>query len=219
VTKQEVGRPTLVDRLELRMSTGRVVDGLWIGTFEAEEGPILERVEQALQVIKTHDPRRYDRLRRDLSRIWVRLLTGDRGCFNATLRACELDSRFVLDSNTTPVELAATIVHESAHARIEQCGIAYRRELRHRIEAACRRQEIAFANRLPDGVVIRERADEWLATPSEFWSDDAFEERYVDGTLSTLRYLGVPVWLLPILRKLRVAARTIRRLASGLTSA
>jgi len=201
------------------MSTGRVVDGLWIGTFEADHGPVLERVDEALQLLKKHDVHRYDRIRRDLSRIWVRLLTDGQGCFNAALRACELNTRFVLDNRTSPKEIAATIVHEHTHARIDQCGVPYKRELRHRIEVACFRQEVAFSSRLPDGAGIRERAERWIAAPQELWSDVALEQQYVDGALSTLRHVGVPNWALRILRRLRVIALAIRRFASGLTSA
>jgi hypothetical protein len=201
------------------MSTGRVVDGLWIGTFEADHGPVLERVDEALRLLKKHDVHRYNRIRRDLSRIWVRLLTDGQGCFNAALRACELNTRFVLDNRTSPKEIAATIVHEGTHARIDQCGVPYQRELRHRIEVACFRQEVAFSSRLPDGAGIRERAERWIAAPQELWSDVALEQQYVDGALSTLRHLGVPNWALRILRRLRVIALAIRRFASGLTSA
>ena len=134
-TPSPVRRAGLLDRLQLRLSEGRVIDGLWIGTSESQPEAILHRVEQALLLIKTHDPHRYDRLRRDLVRVWVRLLPGDRGSFNAELRACELDPRFVLRPSVTPAEVAATITHEAAHARLENCRIRYSEDRRHRIGA------------------------------------------------------------------------------------
>ena len=45
--------------------------------------------------------------------------------------------------------IAAAIVHEAAHARLEAAGIRYYRALRSRIEAACTRDEIDFAKLLP----------------------------------------------------------------------
>ena len=206
------------DRLELRFSTGRTVDGLWIGTVESDAASILERIEQALALIRLHAPRRYQRLRRDLSRIWVRLLPGDLASFNAAARACELDSRYVRDDAVTAGELAASIVHEASHARIDRY-IPYREDLRHRIEAACRRQELAFARRLPAGGAIQERTKDWLAAspPKEFWSDSAFEQRFVDGTLEALRHLGVPQRVLLVLRWLRRPTLAFRHLANGLT--
>ena len=96
-------RPRLVDRLELRLSTQtRVVDGLWLGTFQSEPERALRRVEEALHLIKTYDRLRYDRLLRDLERVWVRLLLHGLGSFNESLDACELDIRFVLAETSTP---------------------------------------------------------------------------------------------------------------------
>src|SRR5262245_48848729 len=90
-------RPRLLDRLELRLSKGRRIDGLWIGvSMDLEPEPILRRVADALTLIKQYDPVRYDRLLRDLERIWVRLVPGGLGRFTEALRACELDREFVL---------------------------------------------------------------------------------------------------------------------------
>jgi len=212
-------RPRLIDRLQLRLSSGRLLDGLWIGTDEDKSELVLEKVEAALRLIKTRDPRRYDRLRRDLSRIWVRLLAGARGSFNASLSACELDARFVLAEERKPVELASVIVHEATHARIHRAGIRYRAELRHRIEAACFREEAAFARTVPDGESVRERAERWLKAPQEYWSDASLEQEFVEGSAEALRQLGVPRWIVVMVRKLRPAGKMIRRLASGLTRA
>ena len=65
---------SFADRVMLRLSAGRLVDGLWIGTFESEAEPILRRVEELLRLIKTYDRHRYNRIVGDLERVWVRLL-------------------------------------------------------------------------------------------------------------------------------------------------
>jgi hypothetical protein len=211
---RQVARASLVDRLELWLSEGRVVDGLWVGTGgtgESQSEEILHRVEQALFQIKTHDLRRYNRLRRDLARIWVRLQGGDRGCYNSAVRACELDPRFVLRPSVTPSEVAVTIVHEATHARLEHCGISYSENRRHRIERVCFRQEIAFAQRLPDGTAAAQRAEQWLSAPLEFWSDSAMEGRFDEGSDEALRYAGVPEWLLRVLRAGRGLIRKFRK--------
>ena len=212
-------RPRLLDRLQMHLSTGRVFDGLWIATDTDKSELVLERVEAALRLIKTHDPHRYNRIRRDLSRVWVRLLAGARGSFNASLSACELDERFVLDDKRTPVELTSVIVHEATHARIHRAGIRYRAELRHRIEAACFRAEATFARRVPHGESVAERAERWLKASPEYWSDASLEREFVEGAAEALRHLGVPQWIVVMVRKLRPVGKMIRRLASGLTRA
>jgi hypothetical protein len=161
--------------------------------MESDAGSILERVGQALAMIRRHDPRRYRRLCRDVSRIWVRLLPGDLASFNAAAEACQLDSRYVRDATVAAEAIATSIVHEATHARIDRC-VSYREDLRHRIEAACRRQELAFSRRLPGGGPVQEEMQVWLTAPppKEFWTDSAFEKRFVDGSLEALRHLGVP---------------------------
>ena len=84
-------RAPLLDRIMLWLSTdSRTIDGLWIGSYFQENAePALRRVEEALRLIKTYDRPKYDRLSRDLDRIWVRLLTaGGVAQFNPPLRAC-----------------------------------------------------------------------------------------------------------------------------------
>ena len=73
-------RPDLADRVALRFSTSRYVDGLWIGTLESEPEPILRRIEEALSLIKHYDRVRYDRLIRDLKRVWVISIHPTRWC-------------------------------------------------------------------------------------------------------------------------------------------
>jgi hypothetical protein len=182
----------------LRVSTSRRVDGLWIGGSRQREGEAaLDRVERALMLIALHDPVRYRRILRDLERIWVHLVVGGGAEFDASLLACKLDERFVLDESTPTEVIAAMIVHEATHARLWHYGIPYDAPIRHRIEAICARREIAFANRLPDGALTRDQAQDLLslcADPS-YWSGVAFAERYPDGMRSTLRHLGMPEFL------------------------
>jgi len=183
-------KPKVSDRLLLRMSVNRKIDGLWVGTVES--GPILCRVEESLQLIKIHDRRRYDRLLRDLDRVWVRLLPGDVACFNAALWACELDTRFVLQQS--PEFIAAAIVHEATHARLWRSGVTYDESSRHRIETICARQELAFAAKLPNGEKVREWAEAALSQPPAL-TDMAFGERFQTGSIEALGYRRVPQWL------------------------
>jgi hypothetical protein len=204
-------RPDLVTRLQLRLSHGWRFDGLWIGACNGEMELLLQRVAEALALIKQHDRARYDRLPRDLDRVWIRLLPGYIACFNDTLNACELDRRFVGDAATSVEMIAATIVHEATHARLWHRGIGYEEDVRHRVEAACVRRELSFARRLPNGVDARKRAELLLSYPADTWTDEAFSECVLEGSVENFRHIGGPDWMLgPILRLRRMRLGLLR---------
>jgi hypothetical protein len=198
--KRQKRWPSLLDKLGLWLSeSGERVDGLWIGAWEtkATGEAALRRVKEALLLIKSNDRLRYDRLIRDLERVWVRVLPGALGSFNEGLNMCVLDSRFVLAETSSLEVIASTIVHEATHARLSRCGIRYEQTLRPRVEAACFRRELAFAAKLPHGEQVREHAQRYLewCTSDDYWTDAAFHERHVEGGINALRHLGTPDWL------------------------
>jgi hypothetical protein len=189
---------SLVERFDLWVSTSRVVDGLWVGTWEAEPHPAFRRVEEALQLIKRHDQLNYLRVIRNLDRIWVHLIPSAQAHYDRTLNACVLDERYLLKEEMTLDRIASTIVHEATHARLEGWGIIYEEESRYRIEAICLRRELNFLTKLPDSEHLKEeiaRALEWCATDRDHLSDASFREREDQGQVETLRYLGAPNWV------------------------
>jgi hypothetical protein len=206
-------RPRLSTRIMLRFSKSRYLDGLWIGTWEMEAEPILRRIEQALLLIKRYDRIRYDRLLRDLQRVWVLLLPSSIAGFEYRIYTCEIDTRFCLAETTTPELLAAVIVHEATHARLRHCGIGYEEAQRPRIEEICLRREIAFGAKLPNGEAVRDQAERTLGlcATGEYWTSAAFRERYIEGGVEILRYVGAPDWLARVFRWLLVKRGCIRR--------
>jgi hypothetical protein len=198
-------RPTLENRLSLFMSTGSRVDGLWIGSFAEDAEACRRRVEEALLLIKTYDHVRYGRLIRDLERVWVNLILGGIAQFDASIWACTLDPRHVLDETIPPEIIAASIVHEATHARLWRRGFGYEEELRSRVEAICFRRERAFAAKLPNGEQVREQADRCLAAYNDrdHWTNEAFRKRYDVQIEKAAVYAGVPNWLIRILKRLR----------------
>jgi hypothetical protein len=196
----------------LWLSTSRQIDGLWVGCYYKDDaGASLRHVEDALHLIKAYDPRRYGRLLRDLERIWVLLIVGGIGHFDGLLWACVLDPRFVLNETRTTEQIAATIVHEATHARLWRCGFRYSKEARPRIEAICFRRERAFATKLPNGEQVQEDADSRLKgyASQEYWTDEAFRQRYEEGLSSVLETAGVPKWMVSA----SLAIRGLLRLA------
>jgi hypothetical protein len=192
-------------------SVSRVIDGLWLGSeYIDKREAALQRVEAALRLVKAYDRTRYNRLRRDLDRIWVRLLTDGCAQFSPAWRACLIDERFVLAETTDTQLIAAAIVHEATHARLWHRGIGYEEDQRQRVEAVCLRRELAFARRLPGSERVREWAEATLAIPPTHWTDTAFQDRSLHGTIRALQHLE-PQWLsrflIPIARwRLRRAA-------------
>ena len=204
--KAQNPRPSLVERIDFYLAVSRIVDGLWVGTIDLNDQLILRRVEEALGLIKAYDKRRYNRLLNDLERVWVRLLPGELGHFSVALRACVLDTRFVLDETTSPEMLATVIVHEATHARLRRCGFGYDEDVRHRVEAICHRRELAFVRKLPKGQYVREWIEEGTELRPTELTDAARAKRELEDTVEMLHHLGAPKWLirmLPVIRAWR----------------
>jgi hypothetical protein len=182
-------RRPFTDRVLFWMSSGKKIDGLWIGT-ETQTERVLPRLEEALGLIKTYDRQRYNRILADLDRIWVRLLTTSVAQFSPPWRACFLDERFVLTDTTDTAHIAMAIVHEATHARLWRYGFGYEEEVRPRVEVVCVRREMAFANKLPDSERVRAWATDALPLLTSVYTDAAFNKRHYEGSLQALRDLG-----------------------------
>jgi len=209
-------KPSAVDRLGLWFSKSRNIDGLWVGTTASKPLPALRRVEDALKLIKHHDSLHYSRVIHNLERIWVHLLPSGLACYDRSLKACVLDERFILLETRTLEEIASTIVHEATHAKLERWGIKYEEKERSRIEAVCLRRELNFIAKLPHSEPLREgiaRALEWCVRDHDYLSDVSFQQRYDQGQVETLRYLGTPDWLIRFVLKVRTVMSGVHRLA------
>ena len=182
----------LVDFALLRLSKSISVDGLWIGAFcDEDQGDVILRVQSALALIKAHDVKRYKQAIASFDRIWVSYLFGAVGQYVPELRRCQLDPGFVLSS---PIEaIASTIVHEATHARFINVGIPYTYENRHRVEKACIRQELVFAQRIPGAEELRRRINEKLLLGPDVWSKEASSTRFREAFMESDG--GLPKWL------------------------
>ena len=156
-------RTGFMTKFMLRRSASRHVDGLWIGSFEDGPESGLRRVEEALNLVKTYDPRRYARLLHDLERVWVLMIPSGRAAFDPEIWACVLDPRFVLDKASSPELIAAAIVHEATHARLWHCGFGYEEEVRAKVRKGLHPAWLAFAAKLPSGQSVRARPEQKLA--------------------------------------------------------
>jgi hypothetical protein len=183
----------IVDRLAIKSSDKRTINGTLI-VYDADKGgKDADRVAAALQLIQAFDPIRYRRLVRDLKQIWITTIPGAAGRFVKSTSTCELDERFVLGEHTVTEHVASAIVHEATHARLDQQGVGYEEELRDRVEQVCMRRELAFAAKLPDGASIRQWVEFRQTEPSDY-SDAAMDARQIDSARAALLHLSVPGW-------------------------
>ena len=188
------------------------IDGLWVAADSREHLP---KIENALRLIRDCDPRRHARLAKDLRSIWVTLLPGPLGQFNAIDWTCELDERFV--GRASIEQVASTIVHEATHARLWRRGVGYEEDIRHRVEAICFRQEQAFAKRLPSADALTDELDAYLALPLDYWSEKSVRADHVRGSVAALRHLNMPSWLIGIVLRRHRAMRRRQRRAEAAT--
>ena len=210
---------TLFDRVVLRWSRARRVDGLVIVALtdrETDRILILTRVEQALALIARYDGLRYRRFLRDLDRIVVTLLSAVPGNYTAAIRTCRLDKRLVLADGVTLELIAAVIVHEATHAQLDRLGVAYAEQQRPRIEAICIRRESAFGDKLPRGRGVRAWGEHRLATygNSNLWTDAVIRARRLEGDTENLRYVGCPEWLIRAILAAATAIFKLRQMCS-----
>lgn len=170
------------------ISPKRLLDGVEVVDVAGEEpDQTLHRLHEALEVINRADPRRYGRLRHDFRRI--ALMKAGRPQFASEIRTCLIRSGYVRQNSAEAV--ATTLVHEAAHARLHRLGVGYGPRLRGRVEEACVKEQIAFAELLGNSEVLSQ-----LAMTLEGSLGDPIH-RY-DDNIAALRHLGVPEWLLQL---------------------
>lgn len=133
------------------------------GRFATSE-QLFQKIEAALQLVADHTPWRLKAMLRDFSRIFMYRQEGVRALFDHR-RQCSLDTYFVA---TFPAEqVASSIVHEGVHARLRRGGRTPPRDLIAWEERLCRKAELAFGLRLPNGAAVVERARASLSLPDQ----------------------------------------------------
>ncbi len=164
---------------------------------------LFDKTRAALDLIHQYGPMRLRRMKRDLRGIWITYTAGNLAEYDPAGRLCLLDPAYLSRSDVTPVDVAATIIHEATHARLREAGFGYEAKSRARIENVCFRAEITFARHLPDGQEIVERACRNLILDPVVWTADSAEERVT----TKLRELGVPQWLIQLIIRRKVVGK------------
>jgi hypothetical protein len=118
---------------------------------------VLARLDRVLTLISTATPHYYRHLERDVATIRVQRYAC-RGAYFPSERACLVELTFAVNPAFSDAQVAASLVHEAMHARLDCLGLAFPPDERAREERFCRRAEIEFGLAVPDGAAVVERA-------------------------------------------------------------
>jgi hypothetical protein len=127
---------------------------------------VIRRIERCLALIQQYVPHHFRHLQRDFSYI-VSKRFACRGAYFHSERACLIELTFCVNPSFSDAEVAATILHEAMHARLDNLGFPLEMEDRARQERFCRRAELEFGALVPGGEKVIERARETIELADE----------------------------------------------------
>lgn len=130
----------------------RFVDATDVGDPTAD----LDRLKNACELLEYYDVYRFRQLRRFISTIVIEENLPARAVYFIGTSTCAVTRKLLSE---TTASIAAALVHEAAHARIDRLGVrqfGYRLE---RIEQICMREEIEFVKHFPPSPEL----DQWIA--------------------------------------------------------
>lgn len=133
---------------------------------DIDSDDVFARLDAALGLIERYQPSHFRRMRRDFARIQVRRFPC-RGAYFPETRICLVELTFVVNRDFTPTQVAATILHEAMHARLDNAGVKYDPASAAKHERFCRRAEVEFGMVAPDGAPVVERALASLASADD----------------------------------------------------
>ena len=145
---------------------------------------VIARLERTLAMIQEYVPHHFRHLQRDFDHIIVKRFAC-RGAYFHEQRACLVELTFSVNPDFSDAEVAATILHEAMHARLDALGFPLEMEDRARQERFCRRAEIEFGKLVPGGEKVVARAQ---------WTSDLSDEEVapeIDPALAAQRIAEV----------------------------
>jgi hypothetical protein len=148
----------------------RVIGGIRVDVANTREDVDTERVfaraAAVLSRVRRYQPARYAHLQRDIAGILVKRFPC-RGAYFSDTGMCLLELTFMANDSFSDSQVAASLVHEGMHARldrlVERFGIRSYSADPARHERICRRAELHFGAAVPDGGPVIERATETLS--------------------------------------------------------
>jgi hypothetical protein len=165
-------------------------------------GTVEERLEAALQLLAATRPKWLNRLRGLVSAIEVGPIMTSAGAWVASRDSIVLNTDFVSNLRRPVLHIAAAIVHEGTHARIEHWKVPYRADTKIRIERACLQQERGFLLELPQDELrdwALARIDENYVNAEDIWSSSRAEA----SAAKALTDVGIPPRIAAVLMRIR----------------
>jgi hypothetical protein len=161
---------TFLRRAGADLPEERIIRGLPVTLIntrpDIDSEDVFTRLDAALALIERYQPWHFRRMHRDFSRIQVRRFPC-RGAYFPDTRICLVELTFVVNREFTPTQVAATILHEAMHARLDNAGVQHEATDTAKHERFCRRAEVEFGMMAPDGAPVVERALASLASTDE----------------------------------------------------
>ena len=145
----------------------RIIDGIRVDVLNTRADLSTERVfrraEAVIERVRQYQPWRLAHIRRDIAGIVV-IRYACRAAYLPDTRACMLELTFMANEQFSDSQVAASLVHEGMHARLDRLtarfGVTPFAAARARHERICRRAELDFGLAVPDGAPVVQRAVE-----------------------------------------------------------
>lgn len=156
---------------------------------------VFRRADAVIRRVQEYQPWRLAHIRRDLVGIVVKRYPC-RGAYFIGTRLCLLELTFMANEDFSDSQVAACLIHEGMHARLdrlsEKYGVMPFDQARARHERICRRAERDFGLAVPDGAPVVQRAtdsillDDDEVAPTIEWEEARRRMSAVDEARSTL---------------------------------
>ncbi len=120
---------------------------------------VLQRLDEALDLIAAHQPWRLRHIARDVNAIRIERFAC-RGAFLPDQRVIITELTFLARRDISASPVASSILHEGVHARVNAMGVRRAGRDAAKEERLCRRAELSFGRALPEalGAPVVERA-------------------------------------------------------------
>lgn len=131
---------------------------------DIDSDAVLERFRDALDLLAEYQPWRLAHMRRDVGVFWI-VRQPTRGSYTPGCNRVMTELTFLARRDVSAAVVAACILHEGVHARIDHMRLRPDSRNRAREERLCRKVELDFGRALPAelGAPVIARAEESLA--------------------------------------------------------